>query len=123
MLNQIVGALSILGLAVFAQGCTIAWSDFPHGHLTEVQLKDASYKVVESNIQASDTGVRFFGIGANPSITNVMESVRQKAGLAGSSRALVNIAQDHRTTYYLGIVAVETIEVSVDVVEFNSDAK
>lgn len=115
-------ALSIVALGLVAQGCTIASSEFPHAHLTEIQLKDTSFKVVESNLRASDSGVRIFGIGANPSVVNVMEKIREKGGLQGTSRAFANVAQDHRTTYYLGIVTVETIEVSADVIEF-SDAK
>jgi hypothetical protein len=115
------GAALALALAAPAlaggAGCTINWPDFPKANVTQTSLAAADFQYVGTGLRAEDSGLRFLGIGGVPQMADVMQDLRVQAHLEQGARALVNVTEDHSTTYFL-IVTIETITITADVIEF-----
>jgi hypothetical protein len=107
-------------LSFFLSGCFVyKTGNLNSGMNTTVLLGDNHYTVVEQGVRAHDSGVHVLGIGSSPEYGVALDGVREKAQLKGASRALANVTTDETSTYYvLGIVVVDKIIVTADVVEF-----
>ncbi len=94
---------------------------FPTGTTTQAVLNGNNYRVVQTSLQASDTGFRVFGFGSDPNMHVVMDRIRAQAQLDGRPRALVNVTLDD-SGFNIGIVSSHSITLSADVVEFIAPA-
>ena len=84
---------------------------------TSVDLTSNNYRVIETNLSASDTGFKVFGVGDHASHGKAMAKLRVLAELDGRPRALINLTED-ADWWNLGIVSGDTLLLSCDVVEF-----
>ena len=110
------GALMLIFLC---SGCfTVGRMDTHTG--TKVVLGGNNFKVVRTNVQGFDSGVRvFFGIfGASPTFGQAMANLRQQADIANSSRALINLTEDVKRVWLPPFYTSKTIILTADVVEF-----
>jgi hypothetical protein len=128
----------LLGLAVFLTGCFSSGA-FLSGNVTDVQLKEANYEVVATDVHGSATSGYLFGVsgGFGPStstfavarvsgegqlyqaaLANLWENVESQYGdVKGNDLALVNVRYDVEALN-LFIYTRPTLTVRADVVEF-----
>ena len=95
----LVAVLGLLG------GCHSG--EFAKRNTTQVVLTGNNYRVLQTGVKGSDTGLRVFGIGSSARYAVALGKIRILAELDDRPRALINITEDHQG-YYLGIVSRET---------------
>jgi hypothetical protein len=128
----------LLGLTVSLTGCFTSGS-FLSGHLTDVQLKEANYTVVATDVHGSATAGYLFGVSGGPGLTTTAlalvrvsgEKQLYQAALAdlwsnveaaygtveGERLALINVRYDVDALNLL-LYTQPTLTVRADVIEF-----
>ncbi|MDF1553000.1 MAG: hypothetical protein P1P84_08060 [Deferrisomatales bacterium] len=81
----------VRGLAVV--GCAVKGSRYEAEHATNVDLKDAHYRVIKSGAQGTSRGFKLFGIIplVSPSYVEAMNDLRSQAPMEGRAAAVANV--------------------------------
>lgn len=105
-------------MLIIANGCSLTRGSIGHSIQTQVHLSSNNFKVVGS-VTGDAMAASIFGIGVNQK--NLTDQARrnmiEKANLAGTSKAIINVTTDVRSTWFL-IWESKTIYVSGEIVEF-----
>ncbi len=89
-----------------------------HQIVTNVDLSQANFKVITS-VQGEASARRILGVGINQAdlFNQARKDMVSKAGLNGTSRALINVTSEMKVRYGL-FSTKKTIYVSAEVIEF-----
>ena len=128
----------LLGLTVSLTGCFTSGA-FLSGHLTDVQLKEANYNVVATDVHGSATAGYLFGVSGGPGPTTTALALARVGGekqlyqaaladlwsnveseygtVEGERLALINVRYDVDALNLL-VYTQPTLTVRADVIEF-----
>lgn len=113
-MNRLLALLLVVGSCALV-GCHSG--GMTKQNTTQVVLTSNNYRVLQTGLKASSSGMRFLGIGPNAHYYKAMGKLRILAELDDRPRALINVTEDYGW-FHFGIVAGETITLTADVVEF-----
>ena len=125
-------AAAVAAAAVIVTGCAIVSPTNPQSTSAQADLSQANFTVVQTGVkgtaEATYLGIRCpmsgepFGIvltGAGDLTTQAMNDLREKAGLKGKSRVLVNVTQELEYKPWVIIWHRVQRTITADVIEFN----
>ena len=113
--SKIVGLGLLLSGLLLTSGCHSG--AFAQIQQTQVMLTSNNYRVLETGLRGSDSGIRVLGIGTSPNYSKAMQKIRILAELEDRPRALVNVTEDYNTWNY-GLVMGGTLVITADLIEF-----
>ena len=125
--KTLIGLLAILPLAILmTSGCSSTRVEGTPSTETDVSLTHGNYKMVKAGAEGKSYGFRFLlGIIpiTAPETADARADLYHNVGqdLSGRSVALVNVVEDHSTTWLL-LFSIPKIVVTGDVVEFTQDS-
>jgi len=112
-------ALALATTLTAVMGCSVTVGSIGHGIHTEVQLNQNNFTVIKS-VTGEATATYVLGV-FGPSKGNLLDQARrdmvEKAGLVGTSNALINVTTDMKTEWNPIFVS-KTAYVSGEVVQF-----
>ncbi len=120
MKNMKVGFV-ILALAAFGllfSGCSVSSGHIGHGIMTQVDLSQANYTVVDT-VTGEASASRFIGIGLSSFdlAGRAKRDMIDQANLGQGSRAVINVTIDRELSSYI-IYDTTTVYVTAEVIEF-----
>lgn len=110
--------LPVAFAVLFLGGGCLSISRFDKDARARVVLSQGNYQVVETHLQGYSTGMRVFLIGDSASYADAMHMLKVKAGLDGTSRALINITEDKTWSGFWPVLVYGTLTLTADVIEF-----
>jgi hypothetical protein len=114
----VLSALLVVSALVFMSGCSSSGGYIGHSMLTEVQLSQANYTVLNS--VTGTASVSYF-LGMGPSDQDLLGQAKrdmiEKAQLSGGPKAIINVTTDMKFTSFLFWFQ-KTAYVSGEVIEF-----
>ena len=118
-MKRVILSLAVATLSFGLAGCA-NYGEFGLGMHTQASAVMAgnNYRVVQTAVQASDSGFKVFGLGGDPKYSTVFDKIRAQAQLDGRPRALVNVTEDDEFFTLGFIVSSRTITITCDVIEF-----
>lgn len=125
LINLIAPLVVAAGAILMTSGCADTKVEGTPSTETDVSLTHGNYKMIKAGAEGKSYGFRFL-LGIIPitspetadARTDLYHSVGQD--LSGRSVALVNVVEDHSTTWLL-LFSIPKITITGDVVEFTQD--
>ena len=118
-INRWLMAMVMATTLTMVMACSVTVGSIGHGINTEVQLNQNNFTVIKS-VTGEATATYVFGV-FGPSKGNLLDQARrdmvEKAGLVGTSNALINVTTDMKTAWN-PLVTSKTAYVSGEVVQF-----
>ncbi|NJO92043.1 MAG: hypothetical protein HC831_26010 [Chloroflexia bacterium] len=123
-MKKVLNVLSVLVIVMLVSSCGVNYALVDHQNQlsTQVQLKEANYKIVGRVSGSSEVSyVLFFGgLKKKQLYFDAYSKMLEAAKLEGTSRAIINVlVEEHAGGFPLFFVK-RTLTVSAHVVEFNN---
>ena len=115
-------ALALILVLAIVPGCSV-FSRFPSQQVTRVDLGHNDFKVVQKNVQGTDSGFALFGFIPifTPSMVDAMAELMDSVDADDRAVAIVNVAEAVEADYWL-LFSITRVKIRADVVEFTADS-